>query len=178
MPFHTRLLGKDRLALYSFIHSLNTNFGTTIFEPVAVALASTHFKVAEEFWDFLGGKGAYDNLIASTGFAVLTPKNNVVPKYLKYLLSSSYFLNKVSFWSVGVNYPSINNNRLMSIKIAVPPTLKEQIEIIEKIEKWIEKLNYKISKAQTEIKKIKEYKESLITNVVTGKIKVPDVTKM
>ncbi len=47
MPFHTRLLGKDRLALYSFIHSLNTNFGTTIFEPVAVALASTHFKVAK-----------------------------------------------------------------------------------------------------------------------------------
>jgi type II restriction enzyme len=36
MPFHTRLLGKDRLALYSFIQSINTNFGTTIFEPVAI----------------------------------------------------------------------------------------------------------------------------------------------
>jgi type II restriction enzyme len=47
MPFHTRLLGKDRLALYSFIHSLNTNFGTTIFEPVAVSLASSSFKVAK-----------------------------------------------------------------------------------------------------------------------------------
>lgn len=47
MPFHTRLLGKDRLALYSFIHSLSTNFGTSIFEPVAVELASTKFKVAE-----------------------------------------------------------------------------------------------------------------------------------
>jgi type II restriction enzyme len=47
MPFHTRLLGKDRLALYSFIHSLNTNFGTTIFEPVAVSLASSKFKVAK-----------------------------------------------------------------------------------------------------------------------------------
>jgi type II restriction enzyme len=47
MPFHTRLLGKDRLALYSFIHSLNTNFGTTIFEPVAVSLASGRFKVAK-----------------------------------------------------------------------------------------------------------------------------------
>ena len=33
MPFHTRLLGKDRLALFSFVHSLNTNFGTSIFEP-------------------------------------------------------------------------------------------------------------------------------------------------
>lgn len=26
MPFHTRLLGRDRMAIYSFIHSLNTNF--------------------------------------------------------------------------------------------------------------------------------------------------------
>lgn len=48
MPFHTRLLGKDRLALYAFIHSLNTNFGTTIFEPVAVSLATSRFKVAEK----------------------------------------------------------------------------------------------------------------------------------
>ncbi|OQX23917.1 MAG: restriction endonuclease [Desulfobacteraceae bacterium IS3] len=41
MPFHTRLLGRDRMALFSFIHSLNTNFGTSIFEPVALSLAST-----------------------------------------------------------------------------------------------------------------------------------------
>ena len=47
MPFHTRLLGKDRMALFSFIQSLNTNFGTTIFEPVALAIASTHFKEAK-----------------------------------------------------------------------------------------------------------------------------------
>lgn len=47
MPFHTRLLGKDRLALYQFIHSLNTNFGTTIFEPVAKALAAENFKTVE-----------------------------------------------------------------------------------------------------------------------------------
>ncbi len=47
MPFHTRLLGKDKLALYSFIHSLNTNFGTTIFEPVAALLASARFKVVK-----------------------------------------------------------------------------------------------------------------------------------
>ncbi|WP_436414601.1 TdeIII family type II restriction endonuclease [Petrimonas sp.] len=46
MPFHTRLLGKDRMALFSFIHSLNTNFGTTIFEPVAKAIAVNKFKSA------------------------------------------------------------------------------------------------------------------------------------
>ncbi len=47
MPFHFRLLGKDRMALYSFIHSLNTSFGTSIFEPVAVALAKNGFKKAQ-----------------------------------------------------------------------------------------------------------------------------------
>lgn len=46
MPFHFRLLGKDRMALYSFIQSLNTTFGTSIYEPVAVALAKTKFKKA------------------------------------------------------------------------------------------------------------------------------------
>ncbi|MDP8239379.1 MAG: TdeIII family type II restriction endonuclease [Candidatus Hatepunaea meridiana] len=46
MPFHTRLLGNDRLALYSFIHSLNTSFGTSIFEPVAISLARNRYKIA------------------------------------------------------------------------------------------------------------------------------------
>lgn len=48
MPFHTRLLGKDRMALYSFIQSLNTNFGTSIFEPVAEELAKARFDIIKK----------------------------------------------------------------------------------------------------------------------------------
>ncbi len=48
MPFHYRLLGKDRMALFSFIHSLNTTFGTSIFEPVAEVLASVNFVNAQK----------------------------------------------------------------------------------------------------------------------------------
>lgn len=48
MPFHYRLLGKDRMALFSFIHSLNTTFGTSIFEPVAETLASINFSMAKK----------------------------------------------------------------------------------------------------------------------------------
>ena len=44
MPFHYRLLGKDRMALFSFIQSLNTTFGTSIYEPVALELAKGRFK--------------------------------------------------------------------------------------------------------------------------------------
>ncbi|MGI6394387.1 MAG: TdeIII family type II restriction endonuclease [bacterium] len=76
MPFHMRLLGQDRMALFSFIHSLNTNFGTSIFEPVALELGKVNFKKASvhqvsgdniseaaEFWDFLGGTGTYTDLL-------------------------------------------------------------------------------------------------------------------
>lgn len=48
MPFHYRLLGRDRMALFSFIHSLNTTFGTSIFEPVAETLASLNFQFAQK----------------------------------------------------------------------------------------------------------------------------------
>ena len=54
-PFHTRLLGEDRWALYRFIHSLNTTFGTSVFEPVAVAIARQHFDNVQRSYD-LGSK--------------------------------------------------------------------------------------------------------------------------
>lgn len=39
MPFHFRLLGKDRMALFSFIQSVNTMLGTSIFEQVGKMIA-------------------------------------------------------------------------------------------------------------------------------------------
>jgi hypothetical protein len=44
MPFHYRLLGRDRMALFSFLQSLNTTFGISIYEPVAKELAKMKFK--------------------------------------------------------------------------------------------------------------------------------------
>jgi len=59
MPFHYRLLGKDRMALYSFIQSLNTTFGTSIFEPAAVALAKDNFAKVES--QYIVGNEIYSN---------------------------------------------------------------------------------------------------------------------
>ena len=59
MPFHFRLLGRDRMALFSFIQSLNTTFGTSIFEPVAVALAKNNFVKAES--QYIVGNSIYEN---------------------------------------------------------------------------------------------------------------------
>lgn len=46
MPFHEPLLSGERLRIYSFMHSIMTSFGTTIFEPVAAYIAESHGWVA------------------------------------------------------------------------------------------------------------------------------------
>jgi type II restriction enzyme len=47
------------MALYSFIQSLNTTFGTSIYEPVAVAIAADHFAKAQS--QYIVGKTIYEN---------------------------------------------------------------------------------------------------------------------
>jgi len=54
MPFHFRLLGKDRMALYSFIHSVNTMLGQSIFEKVAEFIAIQSFDKAKSQYNFEG----------------------------------------------------------------------------------------------------------------------------
>jgi len=49
-----------------------------------------------------------DNLICSTGFAVLTPGPDIVPKYLFYWVRSSRFVDEIVSRSVGVSYPAVN----------------------------------------------------------------------
>lgn len=66
MPFHTRLLGKDRYALFSFIQSLNTTFGISVWEQVAVALAAGVGRRAERQYLLKGQiDGSTDNLITT-----------------------------------------------------------------------------------------------------------------
>jgi len=54
MPFHFRLLGRDRYAMFSFIQSMNTTFGISIWEQVAVILARSAGFQAERQYDLLG----------------------------------------------------------------------------------------------------------------------------
>lgn len=54
MPFHFRLLGRDRMALFSFIQSVNTTLGTSIFEKVGQLVAKSIFKDAKDRHDVKG----------------------------------------------------------------------------------------------------------------------------
>jgi len=54
MPFHHLLLGKDRYAMFSFIHSINTTFGMSIWEQVAVVLSRNAGTSAKRQYKLLG----------------------------------------------------------------------------------------------------------------------------
>jgi type II restriction enzyme len=56
MPFHVRLLGKDKLALFSFIQSVNTTLGTSVFEQIAEIIAKTRFSYVKRQYKDLEGR--------------------------------------------------------------------------------------------------------------------------
>ncbi len=112
-----------------------------------------------------------ENLIASTGFAVLRPKENVLSEYLNFALRAEYFIGSVIQNSYGVSYPAINSSTLSSLKIVIPKSTTEQQEIINKIKTETVTIDTAIAKAEREIELIREYKEAMISEAVMGKRK-------
>lgn len=62
-----------------------------------------------------------NDVIFSTGFAVLTPKQEAVTsRFLYWALQSDPFVSEATRWSNGVSYPAINADDLMRIKMPIP----------------------------------------------------------
>jgi len=109
------------------------------------------------------------DLIASTGFAVLTPDKDVASEYLGYVIQSSAFINQVTANSIGIAYPAISETALGRFPVALPP-LTEQHTILAHIKAEAAPLAAAITQAEAEITLIREYRERLIQDAVTGQI--------
>jgi type I restriction enzyme S subunit len=112
----------------------------------------------------------YDNYIASTGFAVLRSKN-INSNFLGAIVKSENFIDEIISLSVGVSYPAINSSILLDISIPLPPE-DEQLIISDKIDKEFISFQNLISEIEVAIEKLKTYRQSLISEAVTGKIDV------
>lgn len=111
-----------------------------------------------------------EDLVVSTGFAVLRP-NQIDESFLEYAVLSEKFLAEIVSKSVGVSYPAINSVELINIKIPVP-SQEEQLVIANFIKEKVKDIDAQISKANRRIELLNELKQSIITEAVTGKIKV------
>ena len=135
--------------------------GDTIISTVRTYLRAVWF-VAEDVSD----------LVASTGFAVLSPREGVVPEYLGLTLQSDPFINRVTANSIGIAYPAIAETRLGTFHVAMPPDADEQRAIVKRVQDETATLTTWIERTQREIDLIREYRTRLIADVVTGKVDV------
>jgi type I restriction enzyme S subunit len=105
------------------------------------------------------------NLIVSTGFAVIRPKD-MHSGFLSNAIRSPYFIEEVVSRSVGVSYPAINASEIGLIPIPLPP-LPEQQSIASFLDRETGRIDMLIFKKQNLIDILKEKRTSLISRAVT-----------
>ncbi len=105
-------------------------------------------------------------IIASTGFAVLTPKDGTVPAYVGYVVQSEPFVNSVVASSIGVAYPAIAESVLGSLSVLIPP-YDEQEAIVRFIGHLGQRVNRLIQAKRQLIALLNEQKQAIIQQAVT-----------
>jgi type I restriction enzyme, S subunit len=92
-------------------------------------------------------------------------------KFLYYFLTSHLTRERIELMCSSTTYPNLKVWEYISARILIPPT-PTQKQIAEFLDKKTQKIDIAISKTQAQIKKLQEYKSSLIYHSVTGKIKI------
>lgn len=90
-------------------------------------------------------------------------------RYLKNILLSYGFVDLVNASTYGTKMPRANWNFIGNCRIPVPP-FPEQKAIAEYLDKKTAQINELVSAKQKQIELLKEYKQSVIANAVTGKL--------
>ena len=106
------------------------------------------------------------NMIVSTGFAVIRPNECLYKGYAAYCLRAKGFIKEVVSLSVGVSYPAINATDLVSIKIPSLP-FDEQTQIANFLDFETAQIDTLIEKQQTLIQLLKEKRQAVISHAVT-----------
>ena len=108
------------------------------------------------------------DLIASTGFAVITSKNELHNEYLFNFLFSNIIKRQFHKLLVGSNYPAINSSDVKNLKIPLPP-LQEQKKIADCLSTW----DSAIEKQSALINALTQRKKALMQQLLTGKKRLP-----
>ncbi len=95
----------------------------------------------------------------------------ILPKYLITLLNSFSYRNYLVSVSESVTMTTISQDKIKDIVFHLPP-LTEQNQIVEYLDYKTKEIDDMVQLEQKKIDLLKEYRKSLISEVVTGKIKV------
>ncbi|URM40191.1 restriction endonuclease subunit S [Acinetobacter sp. AS23] len=104
-----------------------------------------------------------------TIIAKMSKLNN--PRFLAYILDTEEHRNQIRMLIKGVKVFSITQAILKNTFVWLPP-IEEQNQIVDYLDQEVEKYQQIGQRYELTIKRLKEYRSTLITQVVTGKIDV------
>jgi type I restriction enzyme S subunit len=103
-----------------------------------------------------------ENLIASTGFAILRAKENSDAGFIYQTLYSDIFMNQIIIEMKGSNYPAVNASDVEKVEILLP-TIEEQ----QKIASILTTVDKHIDETEQLIVKTQELKKGLMQQLLT-----------
>ncbi|MDI3534517.1 MAG: type restriction enzyme subunit [Thermosediminibacterales bacterium] len=121
------------------------------------------------------GKLGITKIIASTNqacCALAGPKNAIIKFIFYWFLANRSNIISMAY---GGGQPNISQNLIKSLRIPLPE-IEEQKSIVNFLDQKTSEIDALISDIQTQIDKLKEYRQSLISEAVTGKIDVREFT--
>ncbi|WJJ96344.1 restriction endonuclease subunit S [Algibacter luteus] len=121
-------------------------------------------KVIEVTWD--------EEFSFFVSLCLIRFKKSILPKYFSYFFKSDIVFDQLNEGSKTTSVTNLHLEKIKELRIAYPE-ITEQEKICKYLDIECGKVDVAISKAKLEIEKANEYQESLITQVVTGQLKVP-----
>ena len=110
----------------------------------------------------------------NSGIFVTRPQINLYnQRFFYWVLNSRIFTEFVNFTSTGSTIQHLYQNEFVNFSLPIPK-LHEQSQISKYLDKKSSHIYSLIEKLQQKFELLKEYRQSLISNVVTGKVKVTE----
>ncbi|MDM0983745.1 restriction endonuclease subunit S [Clostridium perfringens] len=111
---------------------------------------------------FVKVKSSLNNLVCSTGFAVLEVNEGVNSEFVYQSILSNYFIEQIKNKMVGSNYPAVNSDDVKESKLILP-SIQEQ----EKIAEILSTVDEQIENTEKLIQKNQELKKGLMQQLLT-----------
>lgn len=114
----------------------------------------------------------YQGIISAAYTILYINTKDLYSDYVRLLFKSVPFIGLLQTCVTGIREGQNINNDLLRKQIIPVPPLSEQKEIVAYIEKKVSSIDSQIASIENQIANLNEYKQSLISDVVTGKVKV------
>lgn len=114
----------------------------------------------------------FDGCACHALIIVSSDQATVAGRFLSWVLNSNYGYHRLLAIQTGALHPHLNCGYVKGVEIPVPP-LEEQAAICSAVEAGIDDIDRMAGSVGLQISKLREYRQAVITEAVTGKLDIP-----